>query len=587
MKSILTLLILLFSFFANFSQFSRLIQRPANSNSNLVHSAIAVSSKNAGFYAVTSTVITSSGSHISLQKLNSQGSTLWEYEIFISGNDKVLDVVIDKYNDIILTGYTRLLGEKRLYVAKFDAQGSFINDYLLDSPLNSVGTKIIVSKYTDDYYVAGYQSEFDDVYDLQGTALLLSLSSDLTNTHWEKNYLASSVNNTITDVLELPNGNLFLTGSVGQDNSGQDVLALIVDPNKEGELVPSGDLSFNAHSNYGLGASLCYDAKKDEITILFNSGANNIPKIVTFKGVTRPNPIFNSLAYQIDLDFFLDDYAGYQIMLSETDRSKVIIFGYYDFSPFYSSGFGMMAIEMNKYTGRQSKSAKIWNPSAPNAGVEHEGGSVLGLFSNVLNNGRPYFHTPKMAALNHNKDHFVTLTPDKTNGTSEIGVLSYDSDLTWVHSQCIFNMDFNISFIDIKRVDVMAQEANSTYFNGIGSVDEYSGGNLSYCNFIIFPRFSENVSRTNSISEGSAFQPTNELTCYPNPTQSVVQIKLSESSIAKVEVLNSLGQIVFSLLSNQVNAQLQIDLQKFPPSIYLIKVKDKNGIELTKRVIKN
>lgn len=56
---------------------------------------------------------------------------------------------------------------------------------------------------------------------------------------------------------------------------------------------------------------------------------------------------------------------------------------------------------------------------------------------------------------------------------------------------------------------------------------------------------------------------------YPNPTQSIVNI-VGESTITKLEVVNSLGQQIKVVLTQ--SNQTQIDLSEFTKGVYFVKV---------------
>ena len=114
MKKTTTLIsLLLFIVNVGLSQFSQLKQRPAINQSNLLHSCIAKSSSNSSFYILATTVQVGNTNNIALQKLDTNGITIWEKEVFYSSDDKVLDVIVDKKDDIIIVGYTQKTGKKQ------------------------------------------------------------------------------------------------------------------------------------------------------------------------------------------------------------------------------------------------------------------------------------------------------------------------------------------------------------------------------------------------------------------------------------------------------------------------------------------
>lgn len=66
---------------------------------------------------------------------------------------------------------------------------------------------------------------------------------------------------------------------------------------------------------------------------------------------------------------------------------------------------------------------------------------------------------------------------------------------------------------------------------------------------------------------------------YPNPTTGILQIN-SEIPIKKIEVINSLGQYIFSTDQNQ------IDISKLSNGIYFLKITGQNGNSETKKIVK-
>ena len=76
--------------------------------------------------------------------------------------------------------------------------------------------------------------------------------------------------------------------------------------------------------------------------------------------------------------------------------------------------------------------------------------------------------------------------------------------------------------------------------------------------------------------------PVTELTVYPNPTNGIVYVK-GASSIVKIQVVNSLGQVVVSI-DNNSKSVLSIDLGSYR-GLYLMKMTDESGEQITKRVI--
>lgn len=74
-----------------------------------------------------------------------------------------------------------------------------------------------------------------------------------------------------------------------------------------------------------------------------------------------------------------------------------------------------------------------------------------------------------------------------------------------------------------------------------------------------------------------------DITIYPNPTNSLVSINLKEPGFYKIEVSNSIGQLIYSDLLE--GDEVQLDLSKFNIGIYFITVISSES-RITKNVIK-
>ena len=80
----------------------------------------------------------------------------------------------------------------------------------------------------------------------------------------------------------------------------------------------------------------------------------------------------------------------------------------------------------------------------------------------------------------------------------------------------------------------------------------------------------------------NSMKPLAEVSLFPNPTNGIVYVK-GASVVTKVQVINSLGQTV-AAIENQSKSILSIDLSAFK-GLYLLKITDESGTQITKRVI--
>lgn len=77
--------------------------------------------------------------------------------------------------------------------------------------------------------------------------------------------------------------------------------------------------------------------------------------------------------------------------------------------------------------------------------------------------------------------------------------------------------------------------------------------------------------------------PTNDISVYPNPSNSFLNIKSNVNvAIEKVALVDVTGKEIF----NQTNAQ-PIDVRKFSKGLYILQVKSQEGAVTSKKVLVN
>lgn len=86
-----------------------------------------------------------------------------------------------------------------------------------------------------------------------------------------------------------------------------------------------------------------------------------------------------------------------------------------------------------------------------------------------------------------------------------------------------------------------------------------------------------------SVISGVDDEETNQVIIYPNPCSETLTIRLKNSLLSKVEVINSLGQIVETRNSSEEN--LEIDLADFSAGVYLVRITNKEGV-VSKEIVK-
>lgn len=78
---------------------------------------------------------------------------------------------------------------------------------------------------------------------------------------------------------------------------------------------------------------------------------------------------------------------------------------------------------------------------------------------------------------------------------------------------------------------------------------------------------------------------TNKTIIYPNPTNGEVTIDSKKNEIIKIELLNSIGQLILIKEINEVTFKL--NLKDYNNGIYLIKIYNKSGLQEIKKILKD
>jgi len=100
---------------------------------------------------------------------------------------------------------------------------------------------------------------------------------------------------------------------------------------------------------------------------------------------------------------------------------------------------------------------------------------------------------------------------------------------------------------------------------------------ISVENQLIFGEIDVTINITLSTDE---LQNDLALTIYPNPTNGIVNIE-TPNEISEIIISNTIGQEILKVNNNQ------IDLSFLEPGVYIIKVRLKNNISITKKLIRN
>ncbi len=126
--------------------------------------------------------------------------------------------------------------------------------------------------------------------------------------------------------------------------------------------------------------------------------------------------------------------------------------------------------------------------------------------------------------------------------------------------------------------DLNTNHKDKIFFSQNGTTWSAPSGGINDGSLMLRPVFRNRVLDV-SITENSLFK--NDLKVYPNPTNGILNLKvLSNERIESIEILDMTGKLVIA-----VPFQSQLHLGHLPRGIYFLKVQNKNGELLTRKVI--
>ncbi|MFI5219820.1 MAG: T9SS type A sorting domain-containing protein [Bacteroidia bacterium] len=169
------------------------------------------------------------------------------------------------------------------------------------------------------------------------------------------------------------------------------------------------------------------------------------------------------------------------------------------------------------------------------------------------------------------------ISGDKTensNGGFDYWVLKADlsGNILWQNS---------IGGISNDGIYILQQAADGGYILGGSSSSNISGdkteNSLGYDDYWIVKLFPDTI--TGIIQ----YQNQNQISVYPNPADEELTVSGLQFPVTKIEIINLLGEIVFSRDPKTVNCKLQTSF--LPPGMYIIKVHADKGVFQQKLVI--
>jgi len=179
----------------------------------------------------------------------------------------------------------------------------------------------------------------------------------------------------------------------------------------------------------------------------------------------------------------------------------------------------------------------------------------------------------------------TTFTP-ACSGSNEIIVNNarggeYTSVNVLANKQYTFTSSVTSDYITITN-----STGTALFVNGISPLTWNSGATSGVIRYYLHADSGcsfENANRTRSISCSSTLSVSEEekkqLKVFPNPTGSTVTVS-SEQIIMKIEVVNTLGQLVSTLFLQ--TKEVNVDLSLYPAGMYTLRVQSLGGVQVTK-----
>jgi hypothetical protein len=213
-----------------------------------------------------------------------------------------------------------------------------------------------------------------------------------------------------------------------------------------------------------------------------------------------------------------------------------------------------------------------------------------GLFTDLNSNASVQASRYKLALIDTcGIESFLTPQHKTIHLTSNVG-LNNTVNLIWSHYEGFFFGSYNIYRGDaannLALLTTIASNLNSyTDLNPLAGptfyVIEVEGISCEPTREVVFSRSNVIALSTENIAESIA----SNMAVFPNPTSGMISINLFEQFSGKSIVLTSItGERLFE--SNVNNTSFQLNMEEYASGIYLLQLRDKNGVIESKRIVK-
>ena len=136
---------------------------------------------------------------------------------------------------------------------------------------------------------------------------------------------------------------------------------------------------------------------------------------------------------------------------------------------------------------------------------------------------------------------------------------------------------------DIDLYTVVQSVGNSivygkTYFVGLSVGPDWHSDNKFFKAI--------NCTKSSDVGTKSELIAPDDLLIFPNPIDGLFTVMLNGMVASKIKVTNTIGNIVFSSLLSEEDTSTRVNLQDFPPGVYLVNIEQQNGEQIVKKIIK-
>jgi hypothetical protein len=541
-----------------------------------------------GDYMLSGTMFDALGhTDIHVLKMDATGAVIWEKIINESDDDRALDLVVDPFGDIIVTGYISPKGvsQSELYVVKLDPLGNIIVDQKVTNFDASAGTNIIYSQATGNYLVGGFYANALAVPLTGNEAMVVEFDNGLNYVNHTQFSFGTNEGASINDIVETPSG-YFVTGSVS-DGAFQLCLAVFLDA----ALSITSDLSFQSTNSRHIGVSAVYDNALDEICLLSNNSVIHNPQITIISNVSSIPAITTNYYININSSLGASNPAGFQLKLCPWDPTTLIAAGLF---ATHNNGSGpnihsnLWAIQLDRLTGAEVDG---WYWAAPSPNFKAHGGGVFSTFYGQF----PYIFNQEILTDRADGNGFVIIAPVEIGSDFGIDIMTTTN---FDHSYCFVQLLFSDGVTmphtgytvrpDFTALDFSTPKAivdPTTTIHSARCEESMSSAMSQFEDKNTASTKKEN--QVNTINESDFKAPLLMVSTHSSKPSVIAEVSGKELT-GEITLLNSLGQTVYT--SSSINGNYyreEINLEGLAKGIYVMKYTDINGQILIEKIIYN